>query len=199
MYKILIYKNLFLVLSKNYFILAKIFIMKLLLFVSFLLISISSLGQTISGKITAKNGDEIPYANVYLKKTKVGTATNEEGFYQLKNISNGNYILVISSIGYQTKSIKIVVENNQKLIKNFKLKYPKHPQIVNNYFLLAQVMYEDRSQRKLVRGILQGLIKKHPEHELTSEIKDWLQSNKVASAKNLEQQASNYLLTSKNK
>jgi TolA-binding protein len=70
-----------------------------------------------------------------------------------------------------------------KLIKNFQRKYPGHPQIVNNYFLLAQVMYEDRSQRKLAKGILQDLVKKYPHHPLISEIKSWLHGMKLMAKK----------------
>lgn len=71
----------------------------------------------------------------------------------------------------------------KQLIKNFKMKYPNHPHVVNNYFLLAQVMYEDRSQRKLVKGILQDLIKKYPYHELIPEIKSWLHGMKLMNKK----------------
>jgi len=82
----------------------------------------SSYGQTnnISGKITS-GGDVLPYANIYLKKTKIGTSSNENGVYELKNIPKGNYTLIVSSIGYQTKSEKISLDSNQKLIKNFSL------------------------------------------------------------------------------
>ena len=82
----------------------------------------SSYGQTnnISGKITS-GGDVLSYANIYLKKTKIGTSSNENGVYELKNIPKGNYTLIVSSIGYQTKSEKISLDSNQKLIKNFSL------------------------------------------------------------------------------
>jgi len=82
----------------------------------------SSYGQTnnISGKITS-GGDVLSYANIYLKKTKIGTSSNENGVYELKNIPKGNYTLIVSSIGYQTKFEKISLDSNQKLIKNFSL------------------------------------------------------------------------------
>jgi outer membrane receptor for ferrienterochelin and colicins len=96
--------------------------MKYLFSFSFLLISSFTLGQTVSGKIISKTGDAIPYVNIYLKKTKIGTSSNEEGFYELKNTPKGNYTLVISSIGYETKSVKISVLNTQKIVKNFSLK-----------------------------------------------------------------------------
>ena len=95
--------------------------MKSILLISFLFLSTISFAQTISGKITAKNGDEIPYANVYLKQTKMGTSTNENGFYKLKNVPKDTYTLIISSIGYQTKSIRINVINDKNILQNITL------------------------------------------------------------------------------
>ena len=95
--------------------------MKYILLFGFLTISTFSFSQVIKGKITAKNGDEIPYANIYLKNTKIGTTTNENGFYELKNIPRNNYTLIISSIGYKTKTIKISITNNKNSIKNITL------------------------------------------------------------------------------
>ena len=77
--------------------------------ISFLLVSAFMIGQTISGKITTADGEEIPYANVYLKKTKIGTSSNQNGFYELNNIPKEKYTLIISSIGFKTKAIKRTV------------------------------------------------------------------------------------------
>ena len=87
----------------------------------FLFLSTISFAQTISGKISAKNGEEIPYANVYLKQTKMGTSTNENGFYELKNVPKDTYTLIVSSIGYQTKSIKINFINDKNILQNITL------------------------------------------------------------------------------
>ena len=95
--------------------------MKYLILFGFLFLSTLSFAQTISGKISAKNGEEIPYANVYLKQTKMGTSTNENGFYELKNVPKDNYTLVISSIGYRTKTIKINVLNDKNILQNITL------------------------------------------------------------------------------
>ncbi|MEO9570697.1 MAG: TonB-dependent receptor [Polaribacter sp.] len=83
--------------------------------------AVFSQNNTISGKISTKS-NALPYANVYLKKTKIGVASNENGFYQLKNIPKGSYTLVVSTVGYQRKSIKITVDENENITKNFTLK-----------------------------------------------------------------------------
>jgi len=95
--------------------------MRKLLLISFLLLSTFSYGQTISGKITTENGDEIPYANVYLKKTKIGTSSDENGLYELNNIPKDSYTVIISSIGYKTKSINVTITNDKKITRNITL------------------------------------------------------------------------------
>ena len=84
------------------------------------IISTHSQTNSISGKITSK-GEALPFANVYLANTKLGTASNEEGFFELKNIPNGDYTLISSSVGFNLKSLKIILTGNQKLVKNVNL------------------------------------------------------------------------------
>ena len=95
--------------------------MKNIVSIYLLLLSTLVVGQTISGKTTAENGDEIPYANVYLKKTRIGTSSNDTGFYELKNIPEDNYTLIVSSIGYKTVAVKITITGDKKITKNIVL------------------------------------------------------------------------------
>ena len=99
--------------------------MKIIIKISCLLfLGIASIkGQTnsISGKVSS-TGEVLPFVNVYLKKNKQGTSTNENGFFELKNIPNGTYTIIASSIGFKFKSKKITLTGNQKIVKNFNLK-----------------------------------------------------------------------------
>ena len=95
--------------------------MKYIVFICFLFISTFMVGQIIRGKITTENGDEIPYANVYLKKTKIGTSSNDNGFYELNNVPKDSYTLIISSIGYKTKFVKIHIISDEKITRNITL------------------------------------------------------------------------------
>ena len=59
----------------------------------------------ITGKVTnAQTGVSIANASVYIANTSQGSMTNTNGLFELKNIPSGNYELVISCIGYTTKS-----------------------------------------------------------------------------------------------
>jgi len=56
----------------------------------------------ISGKVTDVNtGEPLPGANVMIKGTMLGAATNINGEYFIINIPVGNYALVVSYLGYK--------------------------------------------------------------------------------------------------
>lgn len=87
--------------------------------VIFLFVQITLISQvsnvTVSGIIKDKtNKAPLPYVSVVLKTEKdsvfiTGAITNEEGRYTLSNIKEGNYNLIISYIGYNTKKQAILV------------------------------------------------------------------------------------------
>ena len=67
----------------------------------------------ITGTVVDQNGKPLANANVYLKNTNYGTSSNEQGIYKLANITTGNYVLVVSEIGYKTfTSQSVRVEGN---------------------------------------------------------------------------------------
>ncbi|MCL7762418.1 TonB-dependent receptor [Polaribacter sp. Z014] len=96
--------------------------MRKILYFILLLSAFTTYTQTnsIKGKVTS-NGEDLPYTNVYLKRSTLGTSSNENGFYLLKNIPNGKYTVVISSVGFKTKYIKINFSGNQHIVRNFSL------------------------------------------------------------------------------
>ena len=96
------------------------FYLNFILFFSLLIpFNLYSQYNSLSGKIF-NNGQALPYVNIYVKNKKLGTASDNEGFYEIKNIPNGTYTLIISSLGYKTKSITIAFNNNQ-IIRDFSL------------------------------------------------------------------------------
>ena len=76
--------------------------------------------NSISGKILS-NGKALPFANVYLKNSNLGTSSDENGFYKIKNIPKRKFTLIISSLGYQKKSVQINFKENQQIKRTFSL------------------------------------------------------------------------------
>lgn len=62
-------------------------------------------------------GEHVPFANVYLEDTGVGTTTDITGHYMLINLPEGEHILVASAIGYSTvkKTVTIVAGETQEI------------------------------------------------------------------------------------
>ena len=76
----------------------------------------------IRGVVTdSATGERIPYANVLLKGTGKGAATNSAGFYLIPSVAFGRYELVVSSLGYQQTSKSITVSGTQTITVNFRL------------------------------------------------------------------------------
>lgn len=78
--------------------------------------------STISGKVSEKKtGKSLPFATVLIVETGKGDATDENGDYQLTNVSAGNYTLRVQSLGYETVEKKVSVSGKEALAINFKL------------------------------------------------------------------------------
>ena len=52
-----------------------------------------------------KTGEHLPYVNVQVKGTNIGTVTDESGHYFLKNLPLGRQIIVFSYVGYETEEL----------------------------------------------------------------------------------------------
>lgn len=79
-------------------------------------------GHTISGSVSEKRtGKSLPFATVLIVETGKGDATDENGDYQLTNVSAGNYTLRVQSLGYETVEKKVSVSGKEALVINFKL------------------------------------------------------------------------------
>uniref|UniRef100_UPI004048316E carboxypeptidase-like regulatory domain-containing protein n=1 Tax=Flavobacterium sp. TaxID=239 RepID=UPI004048316E len=98
--------------------------MRLHLLLSFLFISLYSFSQTgtVSGVILDKeyNNEPLPFANVLIKGTTIGTSTDDLGKYSL-SVKPGNYVLEIGYLGYETKEIPFTIKAGEKKVINHTL------------------------------------------------------------------------------
>lgn len=74
----------------------------------------------IYGKVTDSQNNPLPGANVIVKNTTLGAATNKEGKFVIKNLKNGNYTIRVSYFGYATLEIPVIIANSNTEI-NFHL------------------------------------------------------------------------------
>ena len=80
---------------------------------------------TVSGHVYDKNnGNPLVGANVFIDQTAIGAATNEDGFYELKNMKAGLYKIKSAYIGYETFSDSLLLDSDTtEIIVDFNLVY----------------------------------------------------------------------------
>lgn len=88
---------------------------------------LSSQTAQIKGIVTEK-GIPIPYANIFLTGTNLGTSSLEDGTYRIQKITPGSYRLNVSVIGFQPYSKKLVLGTNETQIINIEL-FPNSEQL----------------------------------------------------------------------
>ncbi len=80
-----------------------------LLFLCLLLCAVGGLhAGVVTGIVTSIGGEPLPFANVYIQGTTLGTTTNGEGNYRLE-LKAGTYQIVYQYIGYKKKTLELVV------------------------------------------------------------------------------------------
>ncbi|MBB13059.1 MAG: TonB-dependent receptor [Flavobacteriaceae bacterium] len=75
---------------------------------------------TLSGKVTHQD-TPVPYVNIFLKGTKLGTSTDVNGQFIIQDIPLGTYTVFISSIGFETLSSKLSLIKPLNVVSNFQL------------------------------------------------------------------------------
>ncbi|MDC6366278.1 MULTISPECIES: TonB-dependent receptor [Flavobacteriaceae] len=67
---------------------------------------------SIHGTVT-ENGIPLPYVNIHLKGTQIGTSSDENGQFSLDGLQQGSYTLIASSIGYLPYKTKILITSGE--------------------------------------------------------------------------------------
>lgn len=87
------------------------------------------------------NGERIPFANITIKGTSLGAATNVNGFYLIPNVPYGRHEIVASAVGFQRQEKIVIVRGADPMVVNFTL--------VQQAVELSEVLVE--SERRMER------------------------------------------------
>ncbi len=68
--------------------------------------------STIQGRITDADQKPLSGVNVLIAQLNTGTQSNEQGDFNIENLSAGNYTLTISYLGFKTQSKQVSVQND---------------------------------------------------------------------------------------
>ncbi len=88
-----------------------------------LLTAMTSFAQTgtIKGRVSLSNDESVDNVSVTIRGTKIGTNTDAQGNYEIKNIKPGNYTLRATAVGFSSKEKSITVQDGDELTENFTL------------------------------------------------------------------------------
>jgi len=99
-------------------------LLKRLLILSTAILLLSSLNPLFSQKATIKGfvyekatGEPSIFTNVYLYKTTFGATTDVNGFFAITQVPPGDYILMVTSLGYDTLKMPITLLKNDNINK----------------------------------------------------------------------------------
>lgn len=68
-----------------------------------------------------KTGEHLSFINVFLKGTTIGTSADATGHYYLKNLPEGEFTVVVKTIGYKTIEHPVTLKKGKTLELNFEV------------------------------------------------------------------------------
>jgi outer membrane receptor for ferrienterochelin and colicins len=104
----------------------KVVVMKAIIYLIFSLFFITGLpaqrntdANLIGDVKDAKTGEHVPFINVTINNTVIGTTTDRSGHYFLKNLPVGRYVVRVSGLGYVTVEQEVDLMANRTIELNF--------------------------------------------------------------------------------
>ena len=85
--------------------------------------AVSFAQNTIKGFVyNNDSGEPVPFANVVLKGTNYGVATDINGFFSINKIPDGKYTLMLRYVGFEDYSEEVSLSGKQVVSKRILLK-----------------------------------------------------------------------------
>jgi hypothetical protein len=117
----------------------------------FLFFSFSTFAQRSIQAMVFDSKNELPLemGNVRLLKSPdstfvQGSLTDSKGSFNLSKVKSGNYILIVSMVGYKDFSQNLVMDNKDLILKNI--------QLIENSRLLGEVEVKGNAAQMVVKG-----------------------------------------------
>lgn len=73
--------------------------------------------------VNAGTGEHIPFINLVIEGTRIGTITDVSGHYILTNIPEGRHRLLAVGLGYKTASVEFEISRNQSIEVDIEVEY----------------------------------------------------------------------------
>lgn len=122
----------------------------LLLFIFVGALSATAQVVRVYGKVTNNKFEPLPNASVHLKTSSVGTLSKDDGTYELF-VSKGTYEIVVSMLGYKTRILPMVV--NEETLQNIILEDDEEKSTLSE--VVIKVKLKDRADEIMRRLVEQ--------------------------------------------
>ncbi len=99
----------------------KIVVIFFVLFAAFSFYGNSQQSYKLSGKVTNTRSTPLPASTVYLLNTNEGAVSDEKGNFSIKDLQAGKYVVQVSSVGYVTMYIDVVLGSSTNEPLNIQL------------------------------------------------------------------------------
>lgn len=99
-----------------------------------------------------KTGEHLPFVNVQLKGTDIGTVTDETGHYLLKDLPIGRQTVVFSYVGYETLELPVVTEADKTV--ELKAAIKEFSQQLNSVVVTANRYATKRQEAATIVNVL---------------------------------------------
>ena len=93
-----------------------------------------------------KTGEHLPFVNVQLKGTTIGTVTDESGHYLLKDLPIGHQTVIFSYLGYETLELPVVLEEDKTV--ELKAVIREKTEMLNNVVVTASATLRSVRRRR---------------------------------------------------
>ncbi len=102
--------------------------------------------------LDASNHEHLPFVNVYIKGTTLGTATNDNGHYILEHLPVGTHTVVVSFMGYKTIEQEVTLKANNSIEMNFTLE--ENTRLMNDVVVSANRYEVNRKEAATIVNVL---------------------------------------------
>jgi len=77
--------------------------------------SLIAQNHQLTGAVTDKQGNPIPFASIFKANTNLGTSANSEGLFKL-SLPTGEHQLIASAVGFKPTTVQIMLNRNDSVI-----------------------------------------------------------------------------------